>query len=102
MSEELSQPTTAHRAVEQDVSVIQDRPVASNRFHWTVALLSCWFVFGAYLDAWAHNNIPQLETFFTPCTGILYSGAALFMGFIVYTQVRNNLRGYNVRHALPE
>ncbi len=102
MSAGLVQPTRAHRAVEQEIGLIQDRPVASNRFHWTVALLSCWFVFGAYLDAWAHNNIPQLETFFTPWHGILYSGAALFMGFIIYTQVRNNLRGFSVRRALPE
>ena len=26
------------------------------------------------LDAWAHNNVPGLETFFTPWHAVFYSG----------------------------
>ena len=29
---------------------------------------------GAYLDSWAHNHVPELETFFTPWHAVLYSG----------------------------
>ncbi len=29
-------------------------------------LLSSWLIGGVFLDGWAHNTRPQLETFFTP------------------------------------
>lgn len=39
-----------------------------------VALAGLWPVGGLYLDGWAHTHVPQLETFFTPWHGVLYSG----------------------------
>lgn len=86
----------------QPESVSLKRPVATNRFHWIAALLCCWFVTGAYLDAWAHNNVPKLETFFTPWHAVLYSGAAVVFGFMTLTQVRNNAKGYHVFRSMPE
>jgi hypothetical protein len=38
--------------------------------------LCAWFQGGAYLDAWAHGHVPELETFFSPWHGVLYSGFA--------------------------
>jgi hypothetical protein len=40
------------------------------------AVLGAWLVGGAFLDGWAHNTRPVLETFFTPWHAVLYSGYA--------------------------
>jgi len=37
-------------------------------------LLTFWLVGGLFLDGWAHNTRPQLETFFTPWHAVFYSG----------------------------
>ncbi len=94
--------THARPQVAAERKQLAGRPVATPRFHWTVALLSGWFVLGAYLDAWAHSNIAQLETFFTPWHGVLYSGAAATMLFVAYSHVRNYLRGHQLQLALPD
>jgi len=39
-------------------------------------LLSSWLIGGVFLDGWAHNTRPQLETFFTPWHAVFYSGFA--------------------------
>jgi hypothetical protein len=39
-------------------------------------LLSAWLIGGLFLDGWAHNTRPQLETFFTPWHAVFYSGFA--------------------------
>lgn len=33
-----------------------------------------WLILGLFSDGWAHHNIPELESFFTPWHGVLYSG----------------------------
>lgn len=43
---------------------------------WTLAGASLWLVFGLQLDAFAHSTIPDLETFWTPWHGVMYSGIA--------------------------
>jgi hypothetical protein len=35
-----------------------------------------------FLDAWAHNNLAQLETFFTPWHAVLYSGFVALAGWM--------------------
>jgi hypothetical protein len=44
------------------------------RFDWIMIIASIWWLTGIFIDGWAHSNIPQLETFFTPWHAILYSG----------------------------
>jgi hypothetical protein len=39
---------------------------ASRRDNIVMSLLSAWFLAGLTLDAWAHSNLTNLETFFTP------------------------------------
>jgi hypothetical protein len=39
---------------------------ASRRDNIVMSLLPAWFLAGLTLDAWAHSNLPNLETFFTP------------------------------------
>jgi hypothetical protein len=52
----------------------QTRPRASYRTDLLTALLGMWLTVGLMLDAWAHNNVPELESFFTPWHGVFYSG----------------------------
>jgi hypothetical protein len=48
--------------------------VSGRGFDWAMAGLSIWWMGGLFIDGWAHSNIPQLETFFTPWHAIFYSG----------------------------
>ena len=67
------------------------RPVASDRTNIVTMLLGLWFTVGLLLDAWAHNNVPRLESFFTPWHAVFYSGLAATAGWIAWT-VRDGLR----------
>src|SRR5260370_32790722 len=48
--------------------------VSDRRFDWIMVVVSVWWLGGLFIDGWAHSNIPQLETFFTPWHAVLYSG----------------------------
>ncbi len=48
--------------------------VGGVRYDALTAALCVVFQGGAYLDVWAHVHRPELETFFTPWHGVLYSG----------------------------
>src|SRR6266536_579040 len=59
------------------------RPAAADagsvrRMSWAEDLvtlvLAAWLIGGLFLDGWAHNTRPQLETFFTPWHAVFYSG----------------------------
>lgn len=47
---------------------------SSQAFDRLYALFSLWFVGGIFLDGWAHHHVAELESFFTPWHGVLYSG----------------------------
>lgn len=75
--------------------------VASPRLDVVMLIFCSWPLFGGYLDAWAHHHVPNLETFFTPWHGVLYSGflaAALAHAVLLLSGRR---AGYDWRHALP-
>jgi hypothetical protein len=63
--------TTASHA-----TISPGRPVSTPRRDLIVALATLWLTGGLYLDGWAHSHVPELETFFTPWHGVLYSGYA--------------------------
>ena len=52
----------------------QTKAVSSRRFDWIMILASVWWLGGVFIDGWAHSNLAQLETFFTPWHAVLYSG----------------------------
>ncbi len=81
-------------------STPKEQVIGDARFDWSVIAVSSWLLGGAYLDAWAHNHI-ALETFFTPWHAVLYSGLLAVVTFLVGTFVRNRLRGYSPRQAMP-
>ncbi len=76
--------------------------VASLRFDYGMILLCSWLMGGLYIDGWAHDHIPTLETFFTPWHAILYSGYGACAAFLVVNLVRNHNRGYDWPRALPK
>src|SRR5688572_19740102 len=77
-------------------------PASSLRFDLASVILSLWFMTGLFLDGWAHNHIAELETFFTPWHGVLYTGYFAVAGLMTITQLRNVTKGYSFSHALPK
>jgi hypothetical protein len=74
----------------------EPRPIASTRTDVVMTALSVWFTLGLFLDAYAHANIPNLETFFTPWHAVFYSGFAATAGWVLWTiwgQVKQGRRG---------
>ncbi|WP_262379849.1 hypothetical protein [Nonomuraea sp. PA05] len=69
----------------------EPRGWASPRADLVTALLGVWFGAGLMIDAWAHANLAELETFFTPWHAVFYSGFAVVSGWIIW-QVWRNLR----------
>jgi hypothetical protein len=77
------------------------RPEPSAAFERVMLLASSWFILGVFIDGWAHNNIPGLETFFTPWHAILYSGylaTALTLGSMTAINASN---GVPLLRAIP-
>jgi hypothetical protein len=55
------------------------------RTNLVTILLGTWLTVGLMLDAWAHNNVPQLETFFTPWHSVFYTGFFATAGWIAWS-----------------
>lgn len=60
------------------------------RERWMLVGSSLWLVTGLQLDSYAHATIPDLETFWTPWHGVLYSGIAA-CGFVLLWLLRPRL-----------
>lgn len=60
-------------------------------FDWAMVVVSIWWLGGLFIDGWAHSNIPQLETFFTPWHAVFYSGY-LAVALTLLVRVLQNLR----------
>lgn len=82
-------------------STTERRPFASRRDDLITLLAGIWFVIGLFVDAWAHSNRPQLETFFTPWHAIFYSGFVATAGWVCWLVWRNVLAGRRGMHAVP-
>ncbi len=80
-SAELSLPTMKEKS----------QAVSNLGFDWVMVVVSIWWLGGLFIDGWAHSNIPQLETFFTPWHAVFYSGY-LAVAFTLLTQILLNLR----------
>ncbi|MGN9914397.1 hypothetical protein ACTMTJ_43385 [Phytohabitans sp. LJ34] len=77
------------------------RPHTTYRTDLVTALLSGWFTVGLLLDAWAHNNVPELETFFTPWHAVFYWGFVATAAWIAWTCRRALRSGRPDLAALP-
>jgi len=66
-----------------------------------MSLLSAWFSTGLTIDAWAHSNIPELETFFTPWHAIFYSGFTATAAWVLVMIVRYVRQGRSGIGVVP-
>ena len=86
--------TPAFSAEKKTVPAVTRTPtIGGLGFDRLMALVSCWFLAGVFLDGWAHTHGLVDRTFFTPWHAVLYSG--YFANAIVLTgaTVLNRWRG---------
>lgn len=76
-------------------------PTDSRWLDMLSVVTSALFLFGLFVDGWAHNSIPSLETFFTPWHAVLYGGFFSVAILMSVTQYRNVGKGYAWARALP-
>lgn len=93
--------TAPSRAQTFDVSQSRARILDGARFDWAFTLLSAFFVFGLFLDGWAHTHGQVDESFFTPWHGVLYSAHLSVLLFLSANVLVNLRRGFSFAHALP-
>lgn len=62
------------------------RPRLSRWVDLVTIALGTWLLAGVFVDGWAHNNLRNLETFFTPWHALLYTGFAA-VGFWIIWQL---------------
>ena len=77
------------------------RPVTTRRQDTITVLLALWLMIGLFVDGWAHNNLDQLETFFTPWHALFYSGFAATALWIATLVARQRSAGRPWRDAVP-
>jgi hypothetical protein len=80
-----------------------DRPVAPMaRWGDLVTIgLGAWLIAGLFLDGWAHNTRPLLETFFTPWHAVFYSGFAAITAWVGWVAWSRHEPGRPWTRALP-
>ena len=88
-------------SIEGTAMPITEFPHGGVGLDWVFLVPCAWLVGGVFLDGWAHNHIPALETFFTPWHAVLYSGYLAVAAFLVYVLVYNHRRGAAWQHAMP-
>lgn len=71
-------------------------------FDWLMTVATTWFIGGVYLDGWAHNNIPSLESFFTPWHAVLYSGFFVTALCLIGKVVLNRKTARSLNEAIPQ
>jgi hypothetical protein len=64
-------------------------------------LLATWLIVGLFLDGWAHDNVPELESFLTPWHAVFYSGFVATAGWMAWLVGRNLRRGSQGLAAVP-
>ncbi|MEW9550595.1 hypothetical protein [Nonomuraea sp. NPDC050783] len=79
----------------------EPRTWVSPRTDLVTALLGVWFGIGLMIDAWAHTNLSELETFFTPWHAAFYSGFAAVSAWIIWQAWRNVRAGRQGVAAVP-
>ncbi|WP_235854371.1 hypothetical protein [Nonomuraea aridisoli] len=80
----------------------EPRAWVSLRTDLVTALLGVWFGIGLMIDAWAHTNLAELETFFTPWHAVFYSGFAAVSGWILWQAWRGVRAGRQGLAAVPK
>ena len=77
------------------------RPATTRRQDTITVLLGLWLMIGLFVDGWAHNNLDQIETFFTPWHALFYSGFTATALWIAWLVARERSAGRTWREAIP-
>jgi hypothetical protein len=77
------------------------RPTTSWRDDLITALFSAWLLLGLFIDGWAHNNLDELESFFTPWHAVLYSGFVVTAAWTLWLVVRGMRQRLTGHVAVP-
>ncbi|HEX4721211.1 MAG TPA: hypothetical protein VH333_01765 [Pseudonocardiaceae bacterium] len=80
---------------------VDDPPRAGYSGNLLTIAFSAWLLGGLLTDVWAHNNVPNLETFFTPWHAALYSGFLATAAWICWLVRRNLTAGRRGMAAVP-
>jgi hypothetical protein len=73
-----------------------ERAALGWRDHMLTMLFGTWLMVGLFVDGWAHSNLEQLESFFTPWHALFYSGFGATAFWIAWCVRREGAlpRGY--------
>ncbi len=74
---------------------------ASRRENLLTSLFATWLLVGLFVDGWAHNNLTELETFWTPWHGVFYSGFGATAAWIVWMVRGRVLDGASLAESIP-
>jgi len=77
------------------------RTPLSTAGEWAIAFTATWFLGGLYLDGWAHNHVPELETFFTPWHAVFYSGFFAMVFSLLFVTWMNKSKKTSWWGAVP-
>ena len=77
----------------------------AHRMSWhgdlVTVVLASWLIAGLFIDGWAHNIRPRLETFFTPWHAVFYSGFAATAVWLCWAVWSRRSPGVSWRAAVP-
>jgi hypothetical protein len=75
------------------------------RMRWrddlVTVVLAAWLIGGLFVDGWAHNTRPRLETFFTPWHALFYSGFTATAAWICWSVWHRRPAAGSWRAAVP-
>jgi hypothetical protein len=83
------------------LETVEDPPRAGYAGNLLTIAFSTWLLGGLLTDVWAHNNVPKLETFFTPWHAALYSGFLATAAWICWLVRRQLMAGRRGMAAIP-
>jgi len=86
---------------ERSTARLDERPRATWRDNLITLVLALWMEAGGLLDGWAHTNIPELETFWTPWHAVYYSGFGATAAWVGLLALRHWQRGRRGLAAVP-
>lgn len=72
------------------------------RDNFITILMGFWLMIGLFVDGWAHNNLRNLETFFTPWHAIFYSGFLANVAWLAWLIVGQYRAGRVGVAAIPQ
>ena len=58
--------------------------ITDRRRNLVTMALATWLMVGLFVDGWAHNNLLELESFWTPWHGLFYSGFVATAGWLTW------------------